>query len=86
MKVKYRRSTDITRLKPQPRSARAGSYLPWTGDVAGCPDRPSLKEPGTVAGGAGGQSSAINPFGHGPSYTEAPCRSCPPGEVQGGGV
>lgn len=37
-----------------------------------------------VAGAAGGQPSAVSPFGHGPSYTQAPCWSCPPGEDQGG--
>ena len=65
MKVKYRRSTDITMIKimakkknkSRPRSPRGGSYLPWTGDVVGCPDRPSLKEPGR---GLGVQGAALS--------------------------
>lgn len=74
MKVKYRRSTDITVIKIMAKVTQSGVLSALDRGCGGMPRSPFTEGAWPGAGGAGGRPSAVSPFGHGPSYTEAPCR------------
>lgn len=73
MKVKYRRSTDITMIKITAKVTQRGVLSALDRGCGGVPRSPFTEGAWPGAWGCRGRLSAVSLFGHGPSYTEAPC-------------